>query len=261
VHPATTADVPTTRPARTGRTAVWSRPQLWWRTGIVLAGLVGILMGSPRLAFYTSQSNVIVLGYFAGCVYWMLRRDTVAPAAPRLRGAVTLWILVTALVSHVLLEDGANPLPGLVDDDPAEAVRNWSRFLLHYVVPVMVLVDWVAFGPRGSARWRDLPLWLVFPTFYGLSSMLRALAFPTVDNRYPYFFLDPREHGYDCVLAHLAVLIGFFAVLGALLIALDRALLRREERRIPGWLERRAGEPGVAQLLLGVPVPLGVDAE
>ena len=97
-------------------------PQLVLRVLIVAAGLTGLLLGEYRLAYYTSQSNIITLAYFGGVVYWMLRRGTTDPAAPRLRGAVTLWIVITGLISHFMLQDGENPLPGLATDDPAEQV-------------------------------------------------------------------------------------------------------------------------------------------
>ncbi|MEV0390400.1 Pr6Pr family membrane protein [Nonomuraea sp. NPDC050643] len=192
------------------------------RAGGVAAGVLGMLTGSHRVHFFTTQSNLIVLGYYAGVLYWMVRRRTVDPAAPRLRGAVTLWIMITCLVSHFVTNDGENPLPGLVHGDPETLLAHRSIFLLHYVVPLMALFDWVAFGPHRVVPWRDLPLWLLFPLGYGVTSVLRAVWFPTVPNRYPYFFLDPSEHGYGWVLLWQAVLGAGFLVLGAALLGLDR---------------------------------------
>ena len=131
---------------------IYRKPQLWWRAAIVACAVAGLLIGEHRVIYYTCQSNLIVLGYFAGCVYWMVRRDTVEVPAPRLRGPVTLWILITCLISHFVLNHGASPLPGLSDPDPAAALANWSAFLVHYVVPMMVVADWLAFGPRRQAR-------------------------------------------------------------------------------------------------------------
>ncbi|WP_309238245.1 Pr6Pr family membrane protein [Actinoplanes aureus] len=199
------------------------RPQLWWRTAIVVCAAAGLLTGEHRIVFYTCQSNLIVLGYFAGALYWMVRRRTVEAPAPRLRGPVTLWILITCLISHFVLNHGASPLPGLADPDPGTALANWSLFLVHYVVPVMVVADWAAFGPRRLAPWRDLPLWLLFPLGYGVTSVFRAILFPAAPNRYPYPFLDPALHGgYDGVAVQMLTLAVYFAVLGALLIGIDR---------------------------------------
>lgn len=201
---------------------VYTRPQFWWRVLLVAAGALGLLTGDHRIAYYTTQSNVIVLGYYLGVLYWMRRRRSVDPAAPRLRGAVTLWILVTGLVAHFLLNHGENPLPGLGHGDPATLLANRSLFLVHYVVPVMAVVDWVTFGPHRVAGWRDLPAWLSFPLGYGLTSVLRAIVFPTVPERYPYSFLDPTQHGYGWVVLQLLQLGVEIGVLGALLLGVDR---------------------------------------
>jgi hypothetical protein len=219
---------------------VWLRPQLWLRVLIVGSGLVGLLADQYRIAYYTSQSNLITLGYFGGVLYWMVRRNTVEPAAPRLRGAVTLWILITGLISHFLLQGGANPLPGLWIDDPAQQAVNWSRFLVHYVVPTLVLIDWIAFGPRRVSPWRDLWLWILYPLGYGVASVSRAIAIPTISDRYPYFFLDPTEHGYGWVAGQFVELGLIFAGLGAILLLIDRL---RGRRPVPAGDETAAAEP------------------
>ncbi|MEV6487462.1 hypothetical protein AB0M20_02305 [Actinoplanes sp. NPDC051633] len=61
---------------------LWVRPQLWWRVVIVLCGASGLLLGDPAIAYYTCQSNLLTLGYFACVVYWMIRRRTTDPPRP-----------------------------------------------------------------------------------------------------------------------------------------------------------------------------------
>ncbi|MBU2668314.1 Pr6Pr family membrane protein [Actinoplanes bogorensis] len=201
------------------------------RIVIVVSGLIGLLIGEHRIAYYTCQSNLITLGYFGGVIYWMLRRRTAEPAAPRLRGAVTLWIVITGLISHFLLQNGENPLPGLAVADPGLRVTNWSLFLVHYVVPVLVFTDWVAFGPRRVSPWRDLWLWILFPLAYGVTSVVRAILIPTYPDRYPYFFLDPTSHGYGWVAGQFGQLAVIFGVLGAALLGIDRLAARITDRR------------------------------
>ena len=210
---------------------IYARPQFWWRALLVAAGAVGLETGNHRISFYTSQSNIITLGYYLGVLYWMVRRRSTDPAAPRLRGAVTLWILITGLVAHFVTHHGVNPLPGLVHGAPATLLANRSIFLLHYVMPVMAVLDWVAFGPHGAARWRDLPRWLSFPLAYGVISVIRAVLFPSVPDRYPYFFLDPTGHGYGWVALHFLRFAVEFPVLGALIIGLDHLPARLTRAR------------------------------
>ncbi|MFF5288141.1 Pr6Pr family membrane protein [Paractinoplanes globisporus] len=222
---------------------LWVRPPFLLRAAIVGCGLVGLLIGDHRVVYFTAQSNLIVLAYFVGALYWMVQRSTVVPPAPRWRGAVTLWILITCLISHFMLNHGENPLPGLVG---AGAVANWSLFLVHYVVPVLVLADWVAFGPHRVVRWRDIPLWIAYPLGYGLMIEIRGALFPSVPIRYPYFFLDPAGHGYGWVGLQFVELAVIFGLLGVVVVGLDRLAGRAGDRGRKSAPEAIDARPGPA---------------
>ncbi|MBD0672494.1 Pr6Pr family membrane protein [Streptomyces sp. CBMA156] len=210
---------------------VRTRPALWWRMGIVLSAGLGLTLGTAPLVYFTVQSNVIVFGYFIGAVYWMTKRGTVDAPAPRLRGAATLYILITGLVSHVLLEHGANPLPGLVSGP--DRLAHWSSFFLHYVTPVMVIADWLVLKPRNAAAWKDIPLWLAFPLGYAAIVLTRNALFDDYPLPYPYFFFDPTTEGYGYVWGQIALLTVEFVVLAALVVGLDRLGTRIADRLRP----------------------------
>ncbi len=197
-----------------------TRLALCWRVAIVMSAATGITLGTAPLVYFTIQSNVVVIGYFAGAVYWMNRRATADAPAPRLRGAVTLYILITGLVSHILLEHGANPLPGLFDGP--DRLQHCSSFLLHYVTPVMVIIDWLTLRPRNASHWRDIPLWLAFPLGYAGIVMARAALFSDYPTPYPYFFFDPTTKGYGYVWGQIVLLTVEFVVLAAVVVGLDR---------------------------------------
>jgi hypothetical protein len=209
---------------------VFAKAALWWRIGIVLACIFGIMSQEWRLAFFTTLSVIAVLGYFSVMLYEMVRRGTTEPVAPRLRGGITLWIVATALISHIIVEGGASPFPGMTDADPAVAVEYRSRFVMHYVIPAMVLVDWVVFGPHGIVRWRDALWWLLFPLAYGVISILRAQWFPNVSDRFPYPFFDPTISGWGGVAWGLLQVVLANAVVAAGVIGLDR---------LSSWAQRR----------------------
>ena len=214
---------------------VFATPALWWRSAIVLACVYGIMSQEWRLAFFTTLSVIAVLGYFAIVLYWMVRRGMTDPVAPRLRGGITLWIVATALISHFIVEGGASPFPGMVEPDPAIAVEYRSRFFMHYLIPAMVLFDWVVFGPHGIVRWRDGLWWLLFPFAYGIISILRGQWFPDVSDRFPYPFFDPTISGWGGVGLGLLEVVLANAVIAAGVIGLDRlsAMVARRRRPTP----------------------------
>lgn len=226
---------------------VFAKPALWWRVAIVLACVFGVTAQEWRLAFFTTLSVIAVLGYFSVVLYWMVRRGTTVPVAPRLRGGITLWIVTTALISHFIVEGGASPFPGMVDSDPAVAVEYQSRFFMHYLIPAMVLFDWVVFGPHGIVKWRDGLWWLLFPLAYGVISIARGQWFPYVSDRFPYPFFDPTIAGWGGVALGLLEVVLANAVIALGVIGLDRlsaTISRRRRERVESKDEHRSGITG-----------------
>ncbi len=98
--------------------------------------------------------------------------------------------------------------------------------LLHMVVPLLAVIGWVAFGPRGRATRADLLPFLVVPVVWLAYTLIRG-AF--VD-WYPYPFIDVVEHGYGVVLLNALGISGFLVGIACLAIVLDRRLTPRDER-------------------------------
>ncbi|MEV4656054.1 Pr6Pr family membrane protein [Micromonospora sp. NPDC049301] len=189
----------------------------------VLAGVVLTALGPATvtglLPYFTIQSNVAVgaLAAYAGLSAWRDRPDP----PPTLRGAVTLYITITGVVYHLVLANPASPFAmAQPDRTVGEALGNQ---LLHTVVPLLAVADWVLFDQRGRLRLRYAAWWLAFPLGYLGFALLRGL----VVHGYPYPFLDAGELGY----AGVAVSALFFAIafwlLGLLFVGIDRTLSRR----------------------------------
>lgn len=89
------------------------------------------------------------------------------------------------------------------------------------VVPIMAVVGWVAFGPRGQTSRRIAKVTVLFPLAYMLFTVIRG---PLASDFYPYPFADVKTLGYVPVIIN-ALWIGllFFALaVGA--TALDKPL-------------------------------------
>jgi hypothetical protein len=167
-------------------------------------------------AFFTIQSNLIV-----GVTSLLLATGRARPTVPfrvfRLVGIVN--IALTGLVYRTLLV-------GLVE------LRGWglaADFLLHTAVPLLAVVSWLAFGPRGLTSRRIAGLALLYP----LAWLAFTLARGALIGWYPYPFLDVGKLGYGRVAANcLGIALVFVAVaLGA--TALDSWLGRRRAGRRP----------------------------
>lgn len=153
-------------------------------------------------SFFTIQSNV--LG-----VLVLLIGGLVDPQSHRwqvVRGATTLYLLITGVIYAVLL---ANIDVMLTD--------RWINDVMHRVLPIVLVADWVLVPARARVALspRLIALWLVYPLIYGAYTLIRG---PLVD-WYPYPFIDPRGQGYISLTIGLIVLTGVFTLLAVAIAA------------------------------------------
>ncbi|WP_329428171.1 Pr6Pr family membrane protein [Streptosporangium sp. NBC_01495] len=191
-----------------------------YRLMLILAAVVGLIytwmaLGSPLnpLVLFTVQSNLLLTGFYSWQVVSRRRPPT------ELKGAVTLYIVITGLVWHFLRMRGASPLEHL-----SLHGHGLGNFLLHYVTPVMAVIDWLFFDRIASRpKWAAALTWLVYPMAYLTFALVRgALLPPDAWKRYPYPFLDVDTFGYGGVALMALALAVCFVLLGYGLIALHR---------------------------------------
>ncbi len=202
----------------------WARPWFAATALAVLAGLIiqiGVTSGDTSVfggtplgrslnvfSFFTIQSNLIV-----GVTTLLLALDPLRSSTAfrvfRLIGLVA--ITVTFVVFHVALSH-------LLDLETwAEAANQ----LLHTVVPVLAIVGWLAFGPRGLASARIARLAVLFPVCYLAFVLIRG---PLNSDWYPYPFVDVKTLGYLKVAINGAWIALLVVALAAGAAALDKRL-------------------------------------
>src|SRR5215470_9773029 len=177
---------------------------------IVLAVVVALVVVATstrsgllwRLSTFTYQANVLAAAYYLWSLAWPR-----ADARVGIRGAVLMYVLIAGVIWNLFLTGhsmGYTP----------------ANMLLHIVVPVLALTDWLLVG-RGQARvrwWQPL-VWLAYPAAY---LVLALLVLNHVGRRAPYYFLDPETIGMTSVVINICVLAGGAVVLGYALLMINR---------------------------------------
>jgi hypothetical protein len=100
-----------------------------------------------------------------------------------LRGAATLYMVTTGIVFSVLLS-------GL--EATVLTAVPWDNIVLHYIMPIAVLADWLFDPPKSRIRFKNAIVWLVYPFVYVAYSLIRG----QLVGWYPYPFLNPDTNGY-----------------------------------------------------------------
>ncbi|TDW60669.1 Pr6Pr family membrane protein [Kribbella pratensis] len=162
-------------------------------------------------AYFTIQSNLLLGGTALVLALQPGRRGGVLFNTLRLNGV--LCIAVTGIVAHAVLA-------GLVDLHGWAAVAD---FLLHTAAPIVGVLGWLLFGPRGLVDWRVVGWSIVFPLLWLVFTLVRG-AFVGF---YPYPFVNVDEHGYGRVLLNCLLVAVLFLALAAGATTLDRRLRRK----------------------------------
>ncbi|MDQ0278022.1 hypothetical protein QO003_002325 [Arthrobacter silviterrae] len=156
-------------------------------------------------SYFTNLSNI-----FAACV---LLVESVL--AWRGRELGPLWQLArcASVVSMALV---GIVFSALLRDVDLGSLLPWINTWLHYVMPVVVVLDWLVQSPRLPIAFRRLSLVLLLPVVYLAYSLVRGAAI----NWYAYPFLNPANGGYGTVaLTCVLIAVAFLAVSAVLVVA------------------------------------------
>jgi len=170
-------------------------------------------------SYFTILTNLLVA---LAMTAPLLVRETAAgrfAASNSVRAAVTMFAVVVGVVYHLLLAATWKPT----------GLQWWVDQGLHTVMPLAMLVDWLALTPRTRLGWREPLRWLIFPLAYGGWTLLQG----SISGWWPYWFVDVDALGIAGAAVNFGGLLAFFAVVGLAVVAIDRSLAGRDRTRGP----------------------------
>ena len=127
--------------------------------------------------------------------------------------SVALNIFIVGLVYNTVLRGIWEP-------------KGWQLVadnLLHVVVPVLYVLYWIVFIPKGTLNWKSGIQWAYFPLAYLIYSLIRG----HFVGWYPYPFIDVTKLGYVRVFINSGFVLIAFMLFGALLIWIDGLLKKK----------------------------------
>ena len=163
-------------------------------------------------SYFTILSNVIgATLLLVGAAAW---RATRSGRMDLLRGGAVVYLTVTFIVFALLLSN--------TDVDLA---IPWVNSVLHEIIPVVIVIDWLIDPPSVRLTQRQGLLWLSFPAAWIVYVLIRGAIF----GKYPYPFLDPANGGYASVAVYcVGILVLMVAVCATVVWVGDWARRRHE---------------------------------
>jgi hypothetical protein len=163
-------------------------------------------------AFFTIESSLLI-GVTAFLLFLNLARQRALFRRLWLVGLTA--ITMTGVGYHWLLSE---------DHDPT-GLADLGNTIVHYLVPIMAVAGFAAFGPRGMASTRLVALTPLFLVTWGAFTLIRGEL--TDPAWYPYPFVDIAAKGWARVIANGIGLAALYVAVAFAFLLLDRRLLSR----------------------------------
>jgi len=127
------------------------------------------------------------------------------------RGAATLYMVTTGIVFAVLL---SGLEAGVLTAVP------WDNTVLHYIMPIVLIVDWLVDPPKARIAFKKALVWMIFPITYVVYTLVRG----HYAAWYPYPFLNPDTKGWLAVaITSVCIAATTVALIWLLLLATKRS--------------------------------------
>ena len=202
--------------------------QVVFQTVYCVLGLLGLLsslgyfnadFNNEFYVYYTNLSNYICIGVMAVMLVRTVKsaskkQDGFCDTAPTFNFMCLIMIMVTFLVYNILLA---------VENTVTEYFTSMSIMIMHVILPVMFILNWILFYEHGKMKWYQPLLCLIMPLAYVAFILIRAQILGNATDAviYPYFFLNVNELGWGGFFRWIAILLVIFDAIGYLFFALD----------------------------------------
>lgn len=146
-------------------------------------------------SYFTNLSNIFaaIVLIVESVLTW--RGKEMGPAWALLRCISVVCMALVGVVFALLLRD--------VD---LGSLLPWINTWLHYVMPIVIVLDWLIQPPSHTLPLKRLAVAVVFPLAYLAYSLIRGAAI----NWYAYPFINPANGGYGAVFVTcLLIAVGF----------------------------------------------------
>jgi hypothetical protein len=150
-------------------------------------------------SFFTIQSNLIaVFVFLVGAAFPGMR----SWGWTLVRGQAVLVMTVTLVVFALLLAD-----------TDVDVTLPWVDTVVHRVMPIAVIADWLIEPPVVAIPFRTSLVWLTYPLLYAAYTLIRG----AIVGWYPYPFLDPGNGGFGSVAIYIIGILAFGIALCAVI--------------------------------------------
>ncbi|MGN1259104.1 MAG: Pr6Pr family membrane protein [Christensenellales bacterium] len=190
-------------------------------------GLFSAKFNTNFYVYYTNLSNYICIGFMFTSLFYTMKKankneDGPVTLAPAFKFMCMIMIMVTFFVYNILLAK---------DNTVIAYFTSLNNLILHVILPIMFVLDWVLFYEHDKTKWYYPLLSLIMPLIYVVFILIRGtiINHATATVVYPYFFLNLDTLGLGGFFMWLSILVVVFVAIGYFIYMLDHIKCIREK--------------------------------
>lgn len=165
----------------------------------------GVLDPLHYFSYFTIESNLLAAVLF---LILAARRGERSARMDLVRGGAVVYMTVTGVVFNVLLAN-----------TNVDTAIPWVNDVVHSIMPIVVVADWLLDPPRRRLASRQGLSWISYPAVWLVYTLVKG---PIV-GKYPYPFLDPANGGYGTVALYCVAILGVMALVCLAAVAIGNA--------------------------------------
>ncbi len=163
-------------------------------------------------SYFTNLSNIFAAIVLIFSAIYLIRRREPTATFDIIRGTSVVCMALVGIVFSILLRD-----------EDLGSLLPWVNAVLHYIMPVVMVLDWLYQPPETKLAVTQIAFWLIFPFLYLVYSLIRG----SIVGFYAYPFINPNKvGGYGGVTLYCLGILVAFLFFSWLLMILGNTLKR-----------------------------------
>ncbi|MBC7934700.1 MAG: Pr6Pr family membrane protein [Rhizobacter sp.] len=161
-------------------------------------------------SFYTVLTNILVAFCSTVLLVKPNSRSGIFFSQPSVLAVNTIYITVVGVIYNLILRQIWSTV----------GFQRLADEVLHVVIPLLFILYWYFFTPKGGLVWQNAFPWLMYPFVYAVFVLFRG----TLSGFYPYPFVDANTLGLKTILLNSDGLFTGFFILSLLFIVITKAM-------------------------------------
>lgn len=167
---------------------------------IAATGVLDNALNLKIFTMFTTLTNLLCTVYFFMESIYQLKLKKNKTLARKFKNTLVFAITLTMLVAHFILKMSFS----------FDSYMNMSFLGVHYLMPILILIDWFIFEEKGKITKGEPLIYLLITTVYFVAALVAA-EFGNglgcdASSRYPYPFLDLDVLGVGQVIINCIII-------------------------------------------------------